>query len=118
MKAAPPPPLQRLTGRWINVPTAAARLLFEGRNIREKELSAAAPRRGLSADCHCAARYRGVSLSFLFDTRNGAAQRRSARPGTRHALSELSVATYQADFAERPGTVTAIQGVVFQNDGR
>jgi hypothetical protein len=28
------------------------------------------------------------------------------------------VPKYQPDFAERPGTVTAIHGVVFQNDGR
>src|SRR3981081_3365018 len=26
--------------------------------------------------------------------------------------------TYQEDFAERPGRVTAIHGVIFQNDGR
>jgi len=38
--------------------------------------------------------------------------------GTRHALSERQVPTYQPDFAERPGTVTAIQGVIFQSDGK
>jgi len=28
------------------------------------------------------------------------------------------VPTYQADFAERPGTVTAIHGLIFQSDGK
>lgn len=30
----------------------------------------------------------------------------------------ISVPAYQPDFAEKPGTVTAIRGVVFQNDGQ
>jgi hypothetical protein len=30
----------------------------------------------------------------------------------------VAVARYQADFAERPGRVTSVQGIIFQNDGR
>src|SRR5947209_20281628 len=30
----------------------------------------------------------------------------------------VCVTAYQRDFAERPGSVTAIRGIVFQNDGQ
>src|SRR5438876_9260058 len=37
------------------------------------------------------------------------------RPGTRNAYTGL-VPRYRPDFAQRPGTVTSIRGIVFQSD--
>ncbi len=40
------------------------------------------------------------------------------KPGTRHALSARRVPRYSPEFAQRPGTVTDIHGVIFQSDGK